>query len=69
MTTEPNCEPRTLAWRTSSYSGTSGGDCVEVASAPDATHVRDTKDRTKPSLTFPTDNWTHFLTFATTQTR
>ncbi|WP_329398811.1 DUF397 domain-containing protein [Streptomyces melanogenes] len=30
-------------WRKSSYSGTSGGDCVEVADLPHAVAIRDSK--------------------------
>jgi hypothetical protein len=33
-----------LAWRKSSYSGTQGGNCVEVAGHDDMILVRDTKD-------------------------
>jgi hypothetical protein len=41
-----------IGWRTSSYSN--GGDaCVEVAPAPDAVLVRDSKNRTGPTLTVP----------------
>jgi hypothetical protein len=47
-------------WRTSSYSGTSG-NCVEVAPAPDAVLVRDSKDRTGPTLTVPITAWHAFL--------
>ncbi|MFI1372329.1 DUF397 domain-containing protein [Streptomyces longwoodensis] len=32
-----------LDWFKSSYSGTSGGDCVEVAEGLDAVYVRDSK--------------------------
>ena len=32
------------AWRTSSYSGTQGGNCVEVAGHDGMILVRDTKD-------------------------
>ncbi|CQR60216.1 DUF397 domain-containing protein [Streptomyces leeuwenhoekii] len=32
-----------LDWFKSSYSGTSGGDCVEVAAVLDAVYVRDSK--------------------------
>ncbi|MFF3418966.1 DUF397 domain-containing protein [Streptomyces sp. NPDC002698] len=32
-----------LDWFKSSYSGTSGGDCVEVAAGLDAMYVRDSK--------------------------
>jgi hypothetical protein len=33
-----------LAWRTSSYSGTQGGNCVEVAGYGGLILIRDTKD-------------------------
>ncbi|MFD7445841.1 DUF397 domain-containing protein [Streptomyces sp. NPDC059909] len=32
-----------LRWFKSSYSGSDGGDCVEVAAGLDAVHVRDSK--------------------------
>jgi hypothetical protein len=32
-----------LHWFKSSYSGSDGGDCVEVAASLDAVHVRDSK--------------------------
>lgn len=50
-----------IGWRTSSYSS-NGGDCVEVAPAPDAVLVRDSKNRTGPTLTVPTPAWRAFLT-------
>jgi hypothetical protein len=50
-----------IGWRTSSYSN--GGDaCVEVAPAPDAVLVRDSKNRTGPTLTIPSSAWRAFLT-------
>jgi hypothetical protein len=50
MMTAP--EPDGTVWHTSSYSN--GGDaCVEVAPAPDAVLVRDSKNRTGPTLTVP----------------
>lgn len=49
----------TLTWRTSSYSGTQG-NCVEVASTPDTILVRDSKDRTGPTLAFGIADWTNF---------
>ncbi|HEY6423740.1 MAG TPA: DUF397 domain-containing protein, partial [Pseudonocardiaceae bacterium] len=39
--------------------------CVEVAPAPDAVLVRDSKDRTGPALTIPTTAWQAFLTTLT----
>jgi hypothetical protein len=35
------------AWRTSSFSGSNGGSCVEVALLADGAAVRDTKDRSR----------------------
>ncbi|WP_404816528.1 DUF397 domain-containing protein [Streptomyces thermolineatus] len=52
-----------LAWFKSSYSSNEGGNCVEVAAAPGAVHVRDSKDRGGPSLTFAPDAWAAFTAF------
>ncbi len=47
-------------WHKSSRSGTSG-TCVEVADLPDGGRaVRDSKDRTGPSLTFTPAEWAAF---------
>lgn len=55
-----------LAWFKSSYSGDSGGDCIEVAARPETIHVRDSKDKTGPTLTFTPATWTAFITYAAT---
>jgi hypothetical protein len=47
-------------WRTSSYSGGSGGDCVEVRDDTGRLLVRDTKDRTGPVLLFTPEAWQRF---------
>jgi len=47
------------AWRKSSYSGSEGGQCVEVASA-DGVMVRDTADRDSRTLSFPACAWQVF---------
>ena len=52
---------KTGNWRKSSYSGADGGECVEVASAPDAVMVRDTKDRDGSALSVPASAWRVFL--------
>lgn len=46
-------------WRKSSYSGSNGGECVEVASAGPVL-VRDTTDRGGQVLTFTADAWRAF---------
>ncbi|MET8217846.1 DUF397 domain-containing protein [Streptomyces hirsutus] len=44
MSTDQGIEqPEELVWFKSSYSGTSGGDCVEVAAGASAVYVRDSK--------------------------
>ncbi|MGH3253138.1 MAG: DUF397 domain-containing protein [Trebonia sp.] len=48
-------------WRTSTYSGSNGGNCVEVGRAgPAAVMVRDTKDQAGAALTFAPDAWRRF---------
>jgi len=47
-------------WRRSSYSGSSGGDCVEVADAATVVLVRDTKDREGGTLAFTAGTWEAF---------
>lgn len=44
-------------WRTSSYSGSNGGDCVEVARADTAIGVRDSKHRDAGHLAVETHAW------------
>lgn len=50
-----------LAWFKSSYSGAEGGDCVEVAAATAAVHVRDSKDTAGPVLTVSRGAWAGFV--------
>ena len=48
-------------WRKSSYSGSNGGACVEVAALPDGTMaLRDSKDPVGPKLAFTADEWAAF---------
>jgi hypothetical protein len=56
-------------WFTSTYSSSEGGACIEVASQPGAVHVRDSKDREGPSLTFSPTAWAAFLDFASRTAR
>ncbi|MFD7502405.1 DUF397 domain-containing protein [Streptomyces sp. NPDC059850] len=62
MSTEDSAR---LAWFKSSYSGNEGGACVEVATTPDAVHVRDSKDPVGPQLAFAQQTWATFVAFAT----
>jgi hypothetical protein len=49
-------------WRKSSYSGSNGGQCVEVATnLPSAVAVRDSKDVTGPELEFTGQAWSAFV--------
>jgi len=54
---EDNMKP---GWRTSSYTGNGGGNCVEVGHAARMILVRDTKDRTGPMLRFTPAAWRGF---------
>ncbi|MEV5697593.1 DUF397 domain-containing protein [Streptomyces anthocyanicus] len=53
-----------LAWFKSSYSGSSGDDCVEVAVTEQAIHVRDSKDVARPAFAVGRDGWRTFVRFA-----
>ncbi len=50
-------------WKKSTRSGTSGGECVEVAgNLPGIVGVRDSKDPSGPALVFgPTGAWRAFV--------
>lgn len=51
-------------WRKSTRSGTSGGNCVEVAdNLPGIVLVRDTKNRDGGTLTFDPAAWRAFVGF------
>ncbi|MEU3651510.1 DUF397 domain-containing protein [Streptomyces sp. NPDC032161] len=58
-------------WFKSSYSGSQGDSCVEVAmsrsaaAATTAVHVRDSKLNRSPRLTLAPDTWRSFLSYAT----
>lgn len=59
-----------LQWFKSSYSGSSGGACLEVAhevidhAPPVAVHVRDSKNPTGPVLTLDPVAWVAFTATA-----
>jgi len=47
-----------VIWRKSSYSGSNGGNCVEVAdNLPGIVAVRDSKDPNGPALMFAPADW------------
>jgi hypothetical protein len=49
-------------WRTSSYSGTNGGQCVEIArNLPGVVAVRDSKNPAAGALVFTAGEWLAFL--------
>ncbi|MCX5557219.1 DUF397 domain-containing protein [Streptomyces sp. NBC_00038] len=50
-----------LAWFKSSYSGTEGGECVEVAAGTAVVHVRDSKAVAGPLVTVSRDAWAGFV--------
>lgn len=47
-------------WRTSSYTGANGGNCVEVGHHGPLITIRDTKDRRGPQLTITPAAWRQF---------
>ncbi|MFE5797246.1 DUF397 domain-containing protein [Streptomyces sp. NPDC056503] len=53
-----------LAWFKSSYSGSQGDSCVEVATDGQAVHVRDSKDPSRPALAVGREGWGLFVSFA-----
>ncbi|RZU28369.1 uncharacterized protein DUF397 [Streptomyces sp. BK022] len=50
-----------LTWFKSSYSGTGGGNCVEVAVRPGAIHIRDSKDKRMRPLAVTPQAWAAFV--------
>jgi len=56
-----------LRWFKSSYSSSSGGECLEVAfeaprtGATHTTHIRDSKNPGGPTLTVSVEAWAAFL--------
>lgn len=52
--------PTVGEWSKSSYSGATT-ECVEVRETPRAVDVRDTKNRERGHLSFPTAEWVAFV--------
>ncbi|MFJ4126238.1 DUF397 domain-containing protein [[Kitasatospora] papulosa] len=53
-----------LVWFKSSYSGSQGDSCVEIAVAEQAVHVRDSKDLALPAFAVGREGWDEFVRFA-----
>ncbi|WP_436787988.1 DUF397 domain-containing protein [Yinghuangia sp. YIM S10712] len=53
-----------LAWFKSSYSGSTGNNCIEVGTLPDSIHVRDSKDVRITPLVLTPAAWAAFTTGA-----
>ncbi|MFC8308561.1 DUF397 domain-containing protein [Streptomyces olivaceus] len=53
-----------LTWFKSSYSGTEGGDCIEIAAGTAAVHIRDSKATAGPVLAVPRAAWAGFVELA-----
>ncbi|MER6409703.1 DUF397 domain-containing protein [Streptomyces humidus] len=51
-------------WFKSSYSGSEGDNCIEVAVHAEAILVRDSKDTERRSLAVSRDAWSAFTTLA-----
>ncbi|MFE0190708.1 DUF397 domain-containing protein [Streptomyces sp. NPDC058989] len=64
MTTTTATPSPGLVWHKSSYSGSAGGECVEVAVAPGMVHIRDSKDLDSPTLSVSPRSWSLFVEFA-----
>ncbi|MFP1626311.1 DUF397 domain-containing protein [Streptomyces sp. 5K101] len=61
-TSSPEYDLTASAWRKSSYSGGSGGECLEVGDGhPDIVPVRDSKNPDGPHLIFPAAAWSMFV--------
>ncbi|MGR6971967.1 DUF397 domain-containing protein [Streptomyces cynarae] len=58
------CLEVAYTWRKSSYSGSEGGECLEVATCPHTIHIRDSKNRTGPTLQVSPATWAAFTTYA-----
>jgi hypothetical protein len=59
----PEYDLTTATWHKSSYSGGSGGDCLEVTDIhPGIVPVRDSKNPDGPKLLFQAASWSAFVT-------
>ncbi|MFJ5997027.1 DUF397 domain-containing protein [Streptomyces sp. NPDC092370] len=58
-----NLDVARAQWRKSSYSGSSGGECVEVADLGTGVAVRDSKDPEVGALTVSPEAYAAFVTY------
>ncbi|WKU45243.1 DUF397 domain-containing protein [Streptomyces sp. VNUA116] len=58
-----------LTWFKSSYSGSEGSLCVEVAVLPQAIRIRDSKHKGGPQLAVAAPAWEAFVAYAPTAGR
>ncbi|MEU6604045.1 DUF397 domain-containing protein [Streptomyces shenzhenensis] len=56
-----NLDPARAQWRKSSYSGSNGGECVEVADLTAHVAVRDSKNPGAGRFAVAPEAWTAFL--------
>lgn len=62
--TSTSHDASTLTWFKSSYSSSGdGNDCIEVATAPDVVHVRDSKYIEGPRLALTRHAWADFVAY------
>ncbi|MEV8342092.1 DUF397 domain-containing protein [Streptomyces niveus] len=57
-----------VAWFKSSYSGSGGGNCVEVAVTATTVHIRDSKNARGAVLDVSNGPWHTFIAFAAGET-
>ncbi|MFF7138727.1 DUF397 domain-containing protein [Streptomyces sp. NPDC008196] len=57
-----------MHWRKSSYSG-DGSNCVEIAAALTAIHIRDSKTMGSPHLAFRPSAWMPFISHTASNSR
>ena len=69
MTNSSTGNDSALEWFKSSYSTADGPECVEVAFAPRAIHVRDSKYTQGPQLAFGPQQWAAFVAYTGDQPR
>ncbi|MGW3956272.1 DUF397 domain-containing protein [Streptomyces sp. NPDC004752] len=63
MTNPPTGNGFALEWFKSSYSTNEGPECVEVAFAPEAIHIRDSKRVQGDQLAFGAQQWAAFVSY------